>query len=81
MKEEIFGPVGVIIKFKTEAEVIALANDSAYGLSSNIYTRDLDCAIRVTDELEAGSAFVRVLPHVLRITYPRVGEHVQLAMP
>ena len=59
-REEIFGPVGVIMKFRTEAEVIKLANDSEYGLSSNIYTQNIDRAIRVAHSLEAGNAFVNM---------------------
>jgi aldehyde dehydrogenase (NAD+) len=41
MKEEIFGPVVVINTFKTEEEVIEKANDTEYGLSSTVYTKDL----------------------------------------
>ena len=60
MKEEIFGPVGLIIKFKTEEEVIALANDTAYGLTSQVYTTNLDRAIRMANALEAGNTFVNM---------------------
>ena len=58
VREEIFGPVAVIIKFKTEEEVIALANDTVYGLSSNIFSENIKRAIRVAHALEAGSAYV-----------------------
>ena len=58
VREEIFGPVGVVAKFKTEGEVIESANDTEYGLSSHVYTQDVNRAIRVAHALEAGSTFV-----------------------
>ena len=60
-REEIFGPVAVLVKFKTEEEAIALANDTAYGLSSNVFTQNVGRALRVAHALEAGSAYVRLL--------------------
>ena len=53
-REEIFGPVVCIIPFETESEAIALANDSPYGLSGSIWTRDLGRAIRVAKAVRAG---------------------------
>lgn len=54
MKEEIFGPVVNINTFVTEEEAIAKANDSEYGLYAAVYTKDLDRAMRVSKQLEAG---------------------------
>ncbi|MGC5627651.1 NAD-dependent succinate-semialdehyde dehydrogenase [Georgenia sp. Z1344] len=51
---EIFGPVAAITEFDTEAEAVALANDTPFGLVSYAYTRDLDRGLRVSDALEAG---------------------------
>jgi aldehyde dehydrogenase (NAD+) len=59
VQEEIFGPVAVIVKFKTEEEVIQLANDTVYGLSSNVFTQNINRALRVAHALEAGSTYVR----------------------
>ena len=53
-KEEIFGPVSAVIKFESENEVLALANDSEYGLACYCYTTDLGRAFRMTDQLEYG---------------------------
>ncbi len=58
VREETFGPVLTIQRFTDEAEAIELANDSDYGLSASIFTRDLDRALRVAQALEAGSVFV-----------------------
>lgn len=57
-QEEIFGPVAVVIKFKTEDEVIAMANDSAYGLGGAVWTRDINRAIRVARAVETGRMWV-----------------------
>jgi acyl-CoA reductase-like NAD-dependent aldehyde dehydrogenase len=53
-REEIFGPVAVVIPFRDEAEAVALANDSIYGLSGSIWTRDGAKALRVARSLESG---------------------------
>ncbi|MGM9578420.1 MAG: aldehyde dehydrogenase family protein [Evtepia sp.] len=57
-QEEIFGPVAVVIKFKTEEEVIAMANDSVYGLGGAVWTRDINRAIRVSRGVETGRMWV-----------------------
>ncbi|WP_027006817.1 aldehyde dehydrogenase family protein [Conexibacter woesei] len=53
--DEIFGPVAVIVPFDTEAEAIALANDTIYGLSGSIWTRDGAKALRVARAVESGN--------------------------
>ena len=57
-RDEIFGPVAVLIKFKTEDEVIAMANDSDYGLGGAVWTRDINRAIRVSRAVETGRMWV-----------------------
>ena len=57
-QEEIFGPVAVIIKFRTEDEVVAMANDNAYGLGGAVWTRDINRAIRVSRAIETGRMWV-----------------------
>jgi acyl-CoA reductase-like NAD-dependent aldehyde dehydrogenase len=54
VREEIFGPVAVVVPFRDEAEAIALANDTIYGLSGSIWTRDGAKALRVARAVETG---------------------------
>jgi acyl-CoA reductase-like NAD-dependent aldehyde dehydrogenase len=53
-QEEIFGPVVVVIPFDTEEEAVRLANDTPYGLSGSIWTRDIGKAIRTARAIRAG---------------------------
>jgi succinate-semialdehyde dehydrogenase/glutarate-semialdehyde dehydrogenase len=53
-REETFGPLAGIVKFDTEAEAIALANDTTAGLAAYFYTRDLNRAWRVSEALQYG---------------------------
>lgn len=57
-QEEIFGPVACVIQFKTEDEVIEMANDSEYGLGGAVWTRDINRAIRVSRAIETGRMWV-----------------------
>src|SRR6266849_3895435 len=53
-REETFGPIAPIIKFRDEKQALALANDSPYGLLGAVYTKDLSRALRFADGLETG---------------------------
>ncbi|RDE19697.1 NAD-dependent succinate-semialdehyde dehydrogenase [Motiliproteus coralliicola] len=53
-REEIFGPVAPIVKFKTEEEAIAMANDTEFGLAAYIYTRDIGRSWRVSEGVDYG---------------------------
>ena len=52
--EETFGPLAPIFAFDTEAEAIALANDTEFGLASYFYSRDIGRIMRVAEQLESG---------------------------
>ncbi|KAI3319406.1 aldehyde dehydrogenase [Xylariaceae sp. AK1471] len=53
-KQEIFGPVSILNKFKTEEEIIAKANDTNFGLMAGVFTQDINRAMRVSSELDTG---------------------------
>lgn len=57
-QEEIFGSVAVIIKFRTEEEVVAMANDSVYGLGGAVWTQDIQRALRVAGAIETRRMWV-----------------------
>ena len=57
-KEEIFGPVMSILKFKTTDEVIERANNSHYGLGAGVVTRSIDNAIKLSNAIRAGTVWV-----------------------
>ncbi|KAF6803449.1 putative aldehyde dehydrogenase, partial [Colletotrichum musicola] len=60
MQQEIFGPFASIARFGSEEEVITKANDSSYGLSAAVFTKDLGRAFRVTEGVEAGQVTVNM---------------------
>ncbi|KAK4049250.1 hypothetical protein OIO90_005539 [Microbotryomycetes sp. JL221] len=57
-REEIFGPILVIIPFKTEKEAIEIANDSEYGLAAALHSKDVDQCARVSNQLQAGTVWI-----------------------
>jgi aldehyde dehydrogenase (NAD+) len=61
-QEEVFGPVQCVISYDDEAEAIAIANDSDYGLSAGVFTRDASAARRIASALEAGQVHINRYP-------------------
>ena len=57
-REEVFGPVAVIVRVRDVEEAIALANDSEYGLGANIYTNNLRYVMTAMEEIKAGTFWV-----------------------
>jgi acyl-CoA reductase-like NAD-dependent aldehyde dehydrogenase len=68
-QEEIFGPVLSVIKVRDFEEAVHVANDVEYGLSSSIYTKDVNLAFRAVDELETGITYINA---------PTIGAEIQL---
>ncbi len=68
-REEIFGPVLSVIEVESLDEALAVANDVAYGLSSSIYTRDINAAYRAMHALEAGIVYINA---------PTIGAEIHL---
>jgi alpha-ketoglutaric semialdehyde dehydrogenase len=68
-QEEIFGPVLSVLKVRDYDEAVRVANDVPYGLSSSIYTRNVELAFRAIDEMEAGITYVNA---------PTIGAEVHL---
>ncbi len=58
VRDEIFGPVLVVVPFDTEAQAITLANDTPYGLASSVWTPQIDRALRVTHQLKVGVTWI-----------------------
>jgi betaine-aldehyde dehydrogenase len=58
VQKEVFGPVLTLQVFENEAEAVALANDSEYGLSASIWSRDIDRPLRVAQELDSGTVWI-----------------------
>ena len=57
-KEEIFGPFAVFSRFSSQEDVIKQANDTVYGLSAALFTKDITRAIRVSEQLQAGTVWI-----------------------
>ncbi len=68
VKEEVFGPVLAALSFADEAEAIALANDTRYGLAGAVWTKDVHCAHRVAAQIRAGTIWI----NAYRVVAPNV---------
>ena len=57
-QEEVFGPVLSVIRFKDEAEAIAIANDVRFGLGAGVWTSDIGRAFRMTEAVQSGTVWI-----------------------
>ncbi|HLD33505.1 MAG TPA: NAD-dependent succinate-semialdehyde dehydrogenase [Candidatus Nanoarchaeia archaeon] len=58
VKEEVFAPIGPIIKFKTDDEAIMIANELEFGLGASVWTKDLERGERIARKIDAGTVFI-----------------------
>lgn len=68
-REEIFGPVLVVIKYADDAEAVAIANDSDYGLSAGVWSTDTQRALAIARQLESGTVWINDW-HMVNAAYP-----------
>lgn len=58
MKDETFGPIIPVQKVGSDEEAISLMNDSEYGLTASVWTKDIDRGGEIIEQLEAGTVFI-----------------------
>ncbi|KAF8623356.1 hypothetical protein AX15_006398 [Amanita polypyramis BW_CC] len=61
VREEIFGPVGVVLKFKDEEDVVRQANDTIYGLAAAVFTQNINRAIETAHKIKAGTVWINCI--------------------
>lgn len=71
MTEETFGPVIPVMKVKNDEEAVKLMNDSEFGLTASIWTKDTDRAYELAEDVEAGTVFVNRCDFPSRVSCPR----------
>lgn len=71
--EEVFAPIVSVIPFETEEEVVRFSNDSIYGLQAGVFTKDIDRALRVADQLEMGGVWINEISTYRQDNHPYGG--------
>ncbi|MDQ0159466.1 aldehyde dehydrogenase family protein [Alkalibacillus salilacus] len=71
--DEVFAPIVSVLPFKTEDEVVEMSNDSIYGLQAGVFTKDINRALRVADQLEMGGVWINEMSTFRRDNHPYGG--------
>ncbi|WP_181347499.1 aldehyde dehydrogenase family protein [Thalassobacillus sp. CUG 92003] len=71
--DEVFAPIVSVVPFETETEVVAMANDSRYGLQAGVFTHDINRALRVADQLEMGGVWINDISTYRQDNHPYGG--------
>ncbi|MBM7583616.1 acyl-CoA reductase-like NAD-dependent aldehyde dehydrogenase [Bacillus pakistanensis] len=71
--EEVFAPIVSVIPFETEDEVVNYSNDSIYGLQAGVFTKDIDRAMRVANQLEMGGVWINEISTYRQDNHPYGG--------
>jgi acyl-CoA reductase-like NAD-dependent aldehyde dehydrogenase len=77
MQEETFGPLIPVAKVASDEEAIALMNDSTYGLTASVWTKDLARGQEIMEELEAGTVFINRCDYPNPVSEVRLGQHME----
>jgi succinate-semialdehyde dehydrogenase/glutarate-semialdehyde dehydrogenase len=68
-QQETFGPIAPVFKFKTEEEVLKLANDTEYGLASYLFTKDIERQVRFANELQFGEVQINGFKYAIYLPH------------
>jgi aldehyde dehydrogenase (NAD+) len=79
-REEIFGPVLAVLKYDTVDDAVRMANDSIYGLSAGVWSKDVDAARKVAARLRSGTIWINEW-HMLSERSPKAGAALHSASP
>lgn len=72
MKEETFGPVMPIMKVSSDDEAVALMNDSDFGLTASVWTKDIARGEELIDRIEAGTVFINRCDYPSPVSYSSI---------
>jgi succinate-semialdehyde dehydrogenase/glutarate-semialdehyde dehydrogenase len=77
VQREIFGPVLVVLKFKTDEEVIKMVNDNPYGLTSSVWTQDIERGRKIAEEINTGTMMINEVVYTFALASTPWGGNKQ----
>lgn len=80
VQKEIFGPVLVVLKFKTDEEVIEMVNDNPYGLTSSVWTQDIEHGRKIAEEINTGTMMINEAVYTFALASTPWGGNKQSAI-